>query len=46
MALYSRHGVVTGVIALSHPRALMLAKPLLESATTLDAAITAAPWTA
>ena len=46
MALYSRHGVVTGVIALSHPRALMLAKPLLDSATTLDAAITAAPWTA
>ena len=44
LALYSREGVVTAVVALSMPRALVLSKPLVDAATTLDAALAAAPW--
>jgi NADPH-dependent 2,4-dienoyl-CoA reductase/sulfur reductase-like enzyme len=44
LALYSRGGVVTGVVALSQPRALMLSKGLLEQPTALDEAMRLAPW--
>lgn len=44
LALYSRDGVVTGVVALSMPRALVLSKPLVDVATRLDDALAAAPW--
>ncbi len=44
LALYSRGGVVTGIVTLSQPRALMLSKHLLESPTTLDRALDDAPW--
>lgn len=44
LALYSREGVVTGVVTLSQPRALMLTKHLLESPSTLDKALHDAPW--
>jgi NADPH-dependent 2,4-dienoyl-CoA reductase/sulfur reductase-like enzyme len=44
LALYSRGGVVTGLIALSQPRALMLSKHLLESPSTLALALDDAPW--
>ncbi|NNN01330.1 MAG: FAD-dependent oxidoreductase [Acidimicrobiaceae bacterium] len=43
-AVYSRAGTVTGVVTLSHPRALMLSKKLLESTTTLENALVDAPW--
>lgn len=43
-ALYSRDGLVTGVIALSHPRALILSKALLDEPTMLDDALERAPW--
>ncbi len=45
LALFSRGGVVTGVVTLSQPRALMLSKHLLESPSTLDGALSDAPWT-
>jgi NADPH-dependent 2,4-dienoyl-CoA reductase/sulfur reductase-like enzyme len=44
LALYSRDGVVTGVVTLSQPRRLMLSKGLLEVPTTLDAALRDTPW--
>jgi NADPH-dependent 2,4-dienoyl-CoA reductase/sulfur reductase-like enzyme len=44
VALYSRDGVVTGVVTLSNPRGLMLSKPLLESPTSLAEALASAPW--
>jgi len=44
LALYSRSGVVTGLIALSQPRALMLSKHFLEVPTTLDEALDQSPW--
>lgn len=44
LALYSREGVVTGVVALSQPRALMLSKRLLDETTSLDAALAQEPW--
>ena len=44
LALYSRDGVVTGVVALSQPRALMLSKPLLETPSTLQGALRERPW--
>lgn len=44
VAIYSRNSVVTGIVALAHPRALMLSKALLETTTTLEAALSAAPW--
>jgi NADPH-dependent 2,4-dienoyl-CoA reductase/sulfur reductase-like enzyme len=45
LALFSRGGVVTGIVALSQPRALMLSKHLLESPSTLELALEDAPWT-
>ena len=44
LALYSRGGVVTGIVTLSQPRGLMLSKHLLESPSTLDLALDDAPW--
>jgi 3-phenylpropionate/trans-cinnamate dioxygenase ferredoxin reductase subunit len=44
VALYSRDGVVTGVVTLGKPRALMLSRTLLEVPTTLDQAHARAPW--
>ncbi len=44
MALYARRGVVTGAVALSQPRALMLAKPLVDADARLDDALAEAPW--
>ena len=43
-ALYSRDGVLSGVVSLSQPRALMLTKVLLEERTTLEDALHRAPW--
>jgi NADPH-dependent 2,4-dienoyl-CoA reductase/sulfur reductase-like enzyme len=44
LAIYSRDGVVTGIVALSQPRALMLSKHLLEAPSTLERALEDAPW--
>ena len=44
LALYSRDRLVSGALSLSHPRHLALAKPLLESPTTLNDALASAPW--
>jgi NADPH-dependent 2,4-dienoyl-CoA reductase/sulfur reductase-like enzyme len=44
LALYSREGVVTGVVTLNNPRGLMLCKPLLETPMPLDQALAKAPW--
>jgi NADPH-dependent 2,4-dienoyl-CoA reductase/sulfur reductase-like enzyme len=44
LALYSRGGVVTGIVTLSRPRALMLSKHLLESPSTLEGALKDRPW--
>jgi 3-phenylpropionate/trans-cinnamate dioxygenase ferredoxin reductase component len=46
LGLYSRAGLVTGLVALSQPRALMLSRVLLERPTSRDEALTAAPWAA
>jgi NADPH-dependent 2,4-dienoyl-CoA reductase/sulfur reductase-like enzyme len=45
LALYSRGGVVTGLVTLSQPRGLMLSKHLLEAPSTLAGALRDAPWT-
>ncbi len=44
LAIYSRQGVVTGIIGLGQPRALMLSRSLLEVETTLEEARALAPW--
>ena len=44
LALYHRDDVVTGIVALSSPRALMLAKMLLDTPSTVREAIARAPW--
>jgi NADPH-dependent 2,4-dienoyl-CoA reductase/sulfur reductase-like enzyme len=44
LALFSRGGVVSGIFALSQPRALMLSKHFLERPTTLVSALEEAPW--
>ena len=44
LALFSRDGVVTGIVALSQPRALMLSKHLLDSPSTLAGALRDTPW--
>jgi NADPH-dependent 2,4-dienoyl-CoA reductase/sulfur reductase-like enzyme len=44
VGLYSRDGIVTGVVALSQPRALMLSKIVLDAPTTLDEALERSPW--
>jgi len=43
-ALYSRDELITGVVTLSQPRALMLSRVLLEEPTTLAGALERAPW--
>jgi NADPH-dependent 2,4-dienoyl-CoA reductase/sulfur reductase-like enzyme len=44
IALFSRGGVVTGIITLAQPRALMLSKHFLERPTTLVQALEEALW--
>jgi NADPH-dependent 2,4-dienoyl-CoA reductase/sulfur reductase-like enzyme len=44
IALFSRGGVVTGIVALAQPRALMLSRHFLEQPTTLVHALEEAPW--
>lgn len=44
LALYHREGVVTGLVALSQPRALMLSRTLLEQSTPVEQARARAPW--
>ena len=44
LALYVRDHVVTGILALSNPRGLATAKVLLDTLTTIDDAISRAPW--
>src|ERR1017187_5449304 len=44
LALYGRHGIVTGAVTLNSPRALMLSRVLLERPTTTEEAISLAPW--
>ena len=46
LALYSRADMVTAAVALNQPRGLMLTKPVLDSPTTLNAALAIAPWAA
>ncbi|OYV23776.1 MAG: hypothetical protein B7W95_00920 [Acidimicrobiales bacterium 20-64-4] len=46
LGLYSRDGVVSGLVALNQPRALMLSRSLLEGPTRLEDALSAAPWDA
>jgi 3-phenylpropionate/trans-cinnamate dioxygenase ferredoxin reductase subunit len=45
LALYSRGGVVTGIVTLSQPRGLMLSRHLLESPSLLEDALRDTPWT-
>jgi len=44
LALYVRNSIVTGVVTLSQPRALMVSKSFLERETTLEEALELAPW--
>jgi NADPH-dependent 2,4-dienoyl-CoA reductase/sulfur reductase-like enzyme len=44
VALYTREGLVTGVVALSNPRGLTKSRVLLEQTTTLEDALALAPW--
>jgi 3-phenylpropionate/trans-cinnamate dioxygenase ferredoxin reductase subunit len=44
LALYSRDGVVNGIVALGQPRALMLTRHFLEAPTSLERALELAPW--
>ena len=44
LALYSRSGVVTGILSLSQPRWLMVSKVLLDEETTLTRAMELQPW--
>lgn len=46
LALYHRERVVSGIVALSQPRGLMLSKRLLDASTELDDALALAPWAA
>lgn len=45
LGVYSREGIVTGLVALNQPRALMLSRPLLEKPTSLQEALARSPWT-
>ncbi len=44
LALYTRDDNVTGIVALNQPRGLMLAKVVVDHATTLGEALKNAPW--
>ena len=44
LALYHRRGTVTGVVGLSHPRAVMLSRSLLEEPTDIARALASSPW--
>ena len=44
LAIYSRGGVVTGILSLSQPRWLMVSKVLLDEETTLTRAMELQPW--
>ncbi len=45
LAIYSRDGLVTGLIALSHPRALMMSRDLVGEHSTVENALALQPWT-
>jgi NADPH-dependent 2,4-dienoyl-CoA reductase/sulfur reductase-like enzyme len=44
VALYEESGEVTAIVTLDHPRALMLSRDLLVQPTSLDEALSRAPW--
>ena len=44
LGVYSRRGIVSGLVALNQPRALTLSRSLLEEPTTLEAAYSRSPW--
>jgi 3-phenylpropionate/trans-cinnamate dioxygenase ferredoxin reductase component len=44
LALYSRDDIVTGLVSLSHPRALMLSLPLVAGHAVKGEAFAQAPW--
>jgi NADPH-dependent 2,4-dienoyl-CoA reductase/sulfur reductase-like enzyme len=44
VALYSREGSVSGVVTLANPRGLMLSKVLLDQRTSIEDALSSAPW--
>jgi NADPH-dependent 2,4-dienoyl-CoA reductase/sulfur reductase-like enzyme len=44
VGIYARHGLVTGVVALSNPRGLTKSRVLLETVTSLEDALALAPW--
>jgi NADPH-dependent 2,4-dienoyl-CoA reductase/sulfur reductase-like enzyme len=44
LALYSRDDVVTGLLSLSNPRALMVSKSLVDDHVTREEALARAPW--
>jgi NADPH-dependent 2,4-dienoyl-CoA reductase/sulfur reductase-like enzyme len=44
VALYEEAGLVSAIVGLDQPRALMLSRPLLATPTTLDEARRLAPW--
>jgi len=44
VALYSRAGLVSGVVTLANPRGLMLSKVLLDEPTSIDDARSRSPW--
>jgi NADPH-dependent 2,4-dienoyl-CoA reductase/sulfur reductase-like enzyme len=46
LALYSRDGVVSGIVTLNNPRALVLSRSLLEEPTSTEQALARAPWEA
>jgi 3-phenylpropionate/trans-cinnamate dioxygenase ferredoxin reductase subunit len=46
VALYEEAGLVSAIVGLDQPRALMLSRPLLATPTTLDEARRLAPWEA
>jgi NAD(P)H-nitrite reductase large subunit len=44
LALYARNGLVSGILALNNPRGLATSKVLLDEVTTIDEALSRAPW--
>jgi phthalate 3,4-dioxygenase ferredoxin reductase subunit len=44
LALYSRADIVTGLLSLSQPRALMVSRDLVAEHATLENALTRQPW--
>ncbi len=46
LGVYSRRGIVSGIVALGLPRALTLSRTLIETPTSLEVALRHAPWSA